>query len=252
MSNELHTMPLKIEPLLSSRRVRMLELDEFGAYIKLLCDAWLNACALPKQCLSNAQTLARLLQCSEPVAERVIEKVVKVFFVENENGDFVNPNQLGIYGQVSAKCSAAIAKGKNGAAKRWMHKQCISNAQAMPEECVSNGIQIQNQSQISKEKYTSCKEKISAPPDFELSGDSGELAAKAEPKAARFRKPALEEVQAYCKERGNGVDPETFWNFYESKGWKVGQSPMRNWKSCCHTWERRPGCGPKAEREHGI
>ena len=54
-----------------------------------------------------------------------------------------------------------------------------------------------------------------------------------------FQPPSLEEVQAYCKERNNKVDPERFINFYESKGWMVGKNKMKNWKACVRTWEQR-------------
>jgi hypothetical protein len=54
----------------------------------------------------------------------------------------------------------------------------------------------------------------------------------------KFKKPTLEEVKAYCFERNNTVDAENFINFYESKGWKVGKSPMKDWKACVRTWEK--------------
>lgn len=54
-----------------------------------------------------------------------------------------------------------------------------------------------------------------------------------------FQKPTLQEVTDYCNERKNNVDPEQFINFYESNGWKVGKNPMKNWKACIVTWERR-------------
>ena len=54
----------------------------------------------------------------------------------------------------------------------------------------------------------------------------------------RFVKPTVEEVRAYCLERHNFVDPEAFVDFYESKGWKVGDQPMKDWKACVRTWER--------------
>lgn len=57
----------------------------------------------------------------------------------------------------------------------------------------------------------------------------------------RFRKPTLEEVAAYCKERGNNVNPQRFIDFYESKGWKVGKTPMKDWKACVRTWEQDEG-----------
>lgn len=53
-----------------------------------------------------------------------------------------------------------------------------------------------------------------------------------------FSKPTVEEVKAYCSERKNNVDAEKFCDFYESKGWKVGKEPMRDWKASVRTWER--------------
>ena len=56
---------------------------------------------------------------------------------------------------------------------------------------------------------------------------------------ARAHRPTVEEVAAYCRERGNSVDAERFVDFYASKGWKVGNQPMKDWKACVRTWERR-------------
>lgn len=53
-----------------------------------------------------------------------------------------------------------------------------------------------------------------------------------------FSKPTVEEVKAYCSERKNNVDAEKFCDFYESKGWKVGKEPMKDWKACVRTWEK--------------
>ena len=55
---------------------------------------------------------------------------------------------------------------------------------------------------------------------------------------SRFVKPKVEEIDAYCKERNNSVDAQQFFDYYESKGWKVGKSPMKDWKSAVRTWER--------------
>lgn len=54
----------------------------------------------------------------------------------------------------------------------------------------------------------------------------------------RFVKPTLEEVEEYCRERNNNVDAESFIDFYESKGWMVGKSKMKDWKACVRTWEK--------------
>ena len=54
----------------------------------------------------------------------------------------------------------------------------------------------------------------------------------------KFQKPTVDEVRAYCEERHNAVDPDAFVDFYESKGWKVGDQPMKDWKAAVRTWER--------------
>lgn len=55
----------------------------------------------------------------------------------------------------------------------------------------------------------------------------------------RFSPPSVDEVKAYCESRKNNVDPESFINFYESKGWMVGKTKMKDWKASVRTWERR-------------
>ncbi len=54
----------------------------------------------------------------------------------------------------------------------------------------------------------------------------------------KFTKPTIEEINSYCKERKNNVDPDRFYNFYESKGWYVGKNKMKDWKACVRTWEK--------------
>ena len=58
-------------------------------------------------------------------------------------------------------------------------------------------------------------------------------------KAAAFVKPTVEEIAEYCSERKNGIDPQAFYDFYESKGWKVGAVKMKDWRASVRTWEQR-------------
>ena len=62
---------------------------------------------------------------------------------------------------------------------------------------------------------------------------------QAKEKRLRFSAPSVDEVRDYCRERGNSIDAETFVDFYASKGWKVGNSPMKDWQSAIRTWEKR-------------
>lgn len=53
----------------------------------------------------------------------------------------------------------------------------------------------------------------------------------------RFTPPTLEEVTAYCKERGKGVDPNRWYDFYLSKNFMVGKNKMKDWKASVRLWE---------------
>ena len=73
-------------------------------------------------------------------------------------------------------------------------------------------------------------------------------------KKQHFAPPTLDEVNAYCRERRNQVDPQTFVDFYASKGWMVGKTKMKDWKAAIRTWEQRdaermPANEPRRYRE---
>lgn len=69
----------------------------------------------------------------------------------------------------------------------------------------------------------------------------------------RFQKPTVDEVRAYCEEKNLDVDPEIFWNFYESKGWVVGKSPMKNWHAALATWKRGSASSkPAVHRQESV
>jgi hypothetical protein len=57
--------------------------------------------------------------------------------------------------------------------------------------------------------------------------------------AKKFIPPVVEEVSKYCSDRKNNVDAETFIAHYASKGWMIGNSKMKDWKSAIITWEKR-------------
>ena len=73
----------------------------------------------------------------------------------------------------------------------------------------------------------------------EESKEIGGAGGKGKKTPRRFVKPSVEEVQAYCDERGNGMDARSFVDFYECKGWMVGKNPMKDWKAAVRTWEQR-------------
>ena len=69
-------------------------------------------------------------------------------------------------------------------------------------------------------------------------------------KKALFKKPTINDVKNYCNLRNNNIDAEAFYDFYESKDWKIGKNKMKDWKACVRTWERRETKKPTMSKIH--
>lgn len=66
--------------------------------------------------------------------------------------------------------------------------------------------------------------------------------------AKKFVKPTEKEVADYIAQQNYDVDASTFWNWNESKGWKVGNQPMKDWKAAVRTWNQRNGSSKPSPR----
>lgn len=66
-------------------------------------------------------------------------------------------------------------------------------------------------------------------------------------KKSVFSKPSAHEVKVYGASIGFVIDGDAFCDFYESKGWKVGNTPMKDWKAAVRTWRKRDSTPVKGE-----
>lgn len=55
----------------------------------------------------------------------------------------------------------------------------------------------------------------------------------------RFTPPTIEEVRKFIQANDLMMVAEEFHDYYESKGWKVGNAPMKSWEAACRNWARR-------------
>ena len=67
------------------------------------------------------------------------------------------------------------------------------------------------------------------------------------PTRHRFTPPTVDEVRAYCTEKGYHVDSERFVDYYTSNGWRVGKNPMKDWKAAVRTWNGKEQPNGKTE-----
>lgn len=117
------------------------------------------------------------------------------------------------------KYQKIVERNKRNIEKRW-------------EKDDTTGIPVVNQSNTNLKPETL---------NSKLKTQNQSCEAAAPPCAKRFTPPTLAEVQAYVLERQSPVDPQGFIDFYESKGWLVGKTPMKNWRAACRNaekWER--------------
>ena len=114
-----------------------------------------------------------------------------------------------------------------------------NNAYTLDTECIQDGYSLETQVRLGKDR-------------IELGEDSIVVEDAPQRKSTRFTPPTLEEVTAYCFERGNNVDPQRFIDYYTSNGWMVGRNKMKDWKAAVRNWEKkdndRPAQKPVAKR----
>jgi uncharacterized protein YdaU (DUF1376 family) len=180
--------------------------DEDMAYTRLIRVYYLHEKPIP-EALPDACRLARAATAKQKEA---IATVLNEFF------------QLRDDGWRQDRCDQEIAafheksnKAKRSAVIRWnaLHSDSDSNVEAMRTHSEGNAIHNHNQDPKPKESK--------------------------EGRASRFTPPTVEQVKAYCAERKNGIDAVLFVESYAAKGWVIGKSPMKSWKSAVITWERR-------------
>jgi len=54
----------------------------------------------------------------------------------------------------------------------------------------------------------------------------------------KFTPPTIAELDEYITEKGYAIDAEYFWHYYEARGWKLKNGPMKSWKSALVTFEK--------------
>jgi hypothetical protein len=68
-----------------------------------------------------------------------------------------------------------------------------------------------------------------------VSGEGG----VGETQTRTFTKPTIAELKLGCAKCGlPDAEADTFFNYYESNGWRVGRNPMKSWVSALANWKK--------------
>lgn len=104
-----------------------------------------------------------------------------------------------------------------------------------PEDCE----QIQADENICKQMHTDAVDNRNSIIDNRESIIDNRNSQSQSGARARFSIPTVDEVREYCESRHNTIDAQEFVDFYTAKGWRIGKEPMKDWKACVRTWERK-------------
>jgi hypothetical protein len=163
----------------------------------------------------------------------------------------LTPNAKLLYAEITAlcnmngKCSASTSyfislyEVSRVSIQKWLKiledKNYIKRTVIYKEgskEILSRSISLVNSP--SKQKFTTpSKQKLTDNTNVNINNNNITYSNK------RFKKPTVQDIDIYCSERQNKVDAFAFYDFYESKGWKVGKNKMKDWRAAIRNWERR-------------
>lgn len=119
------------------------------------------------------------------------------------------------------KYAERCEKAKLSAKKRWDANAC-ERIKRNAKHADNDNVSVNDHDTVSKDS----KDKESA-------------CAPLRESRPRFVPPSIDDITAYCVERKNGLDPQSFFDFYAAKGWSIGKNPMKDWKAAVRTWEGR-------------
>lgn len=158
-----------------------------------------------KQNLNFASQIAKLssfdlLEIEKFFNELIDEKVLKI------EGDLLICERMVKDAEISKK---RALNGKKGGKNTQNTIKNFAKAKVQANTGIENGIENENESTLEKKSV----------------------------RIKTFTIPTIEEIKNYCSERNNSVDATKFFNHYQSKGWMIGKSKMKDWKACVRTWE---------------
>ena len=137
-----------------------------------------------------------------------------------------------------SKVEANRERARKGAEARWGRG---TDSTGMPEDSASIPKHSENAQEQEQEQYQEQEQK-----EDQYQEHSQEYVYE-QPAGADTHTPSREEIESYCRERGNGIDGGYFYDYYAAKGWRTGRDPITDWRALVRAWEKqnaRKAAGP--------
>lgn len=173
--------------------------------------------------------------------------------------DGEEPELSGVARAIFTLIRPTLEVGRSKAENRSRAEQTSLSAEqtgSRPEQTKNKPEQTQNKRKQTENKTEQTRKEKEKEKEREKESENDSYCSPPPPSGPkRFVPPTLAEVQSYVAERQSPVDPQGFIDFYASKGWMVGKTPMEDWKAACRnaeTWERWSRTEASAPPKKGL
>jgi uncharacterized protein YdaU (DUF1376 family) len=179
---------------------------EIGIYIRWLNYEWING-SIP----SDITRLARIAGIDPRTCRAAKAVVLNKFVFDSETNMYTNRRMEEERGKQEFFKESQRLKGIKSGEKR---KKKVNRG--------STGVQPKHE------------------PNVNLSSSSSFSSSLIQKNNNIYREfpPKIDNIKNYCLERKNGINAETFFDHYESRGWMIGKNKMKDWSAAVRTWER--------------
>ena len=210
---------------------------DHGIYNLLIEECYLSERPLP----SNIDQIGRTIGVRTDVELASLNYILDRFFDKNHDGEYT---QNRIQNELKAIYEKS-EKARQSAQKKWdrqREKEQLDDQRSLDidqQSCELDANASNNHANASKTDANDMLPSNPLPSNPLPTTQEGQNISP--PLAKKFKKPTTEQVADYMLER-TGRRPEfeheKFIDFYESKGWKVGKNPMKDWKAAVRNWLR--------------
>ena len=173
--------------------------------------------------------------------------------------DGEEPELSGVARAIFTLIRPTLEVGRSKAENRSRAEQTLLSAEQTgnrPEQTKNKPEQTQNKRKQTDNKPEQTRKEKEKEKEREKESENDSYCSPPPPsEPKRFVPPTLAEVQSYVAQRQSPVDPQGFIDFYASKGWMVGKTPMKDWKAACRnaeTWERWSRTEASAPPKKGL
>lgn len=173
--------------------------------------------------------------------------------------DGEEPELSGVARAIFTLIRPTLEVGRSKAENRSRAEQALPSAEQTgnkPGQTKNKPEQTQNKRKQTDNKPEQTRKEKEKEKEREKESENDSYCSPPPPSGPkRFVPPTLAEVQSYVAQRQSPVDPQGFIDFYASKGWMVGKTPMKDWKAACRnaeTWERWSRTEASAPPKKGL